>query len=144
VHTKTIGADGRWGPAEVDPAWPLEIVLTQPGAPTTHIYRSPFPRSSRYVSLHPERIAAADGEAKAIVTLTRPRGYFGVGRDRMVFDGTSPPPGVPGGVASVSASTLRLGNAAPRAIVGEFNDERIVGRVWPAADNQVTVLELTS
>jgi hypothetical protein len=29
------------------------------------------------------------------------------------------------------------------AIVGEFNDERVVGRVWPAAENHVVVLELT-
>jgi pimeloyl-ACP methyl ester carboxylesterase len=144
VHAKTIGADGHWGPFVGDPAARYEFVVAAPGYATTHVYRSPFPRSSRYVSLHPERFAAADREATAIVTLTRPRGYFGVGRDRMVFDGASPPPGVPGGVAAVSASTLRLGDAAPRAIVGEFNDERIVGRVWPAADNQVTVLELTS
>ena len=95
------------------------------------------------MSLHPERIAAADGEAKAIVTLTRPRGYFGVGRDRMAFDGTSPPPGVPAGVATVSTSKVKLADATSRPIVGEFNDERIVGRVWSAADNQVTVLELT-
>nr|HET7859390.1 twin-arginine translocation pathway signal [Caldimonas sp.] len=109
----------------------------------THVYRSPFPRSSRYVSLRPERIAAADREAKAIVTFTRPRGYFGVGRDRMAFDGAGALPGVRSGVPTDATSKLRLADATSRAIVGEFNDERIVGRVWPAADNQVTVLELT-
>ena len=143
VHTKTIGADGHWGPFTGDPAARYEFGIAAPGYATTHVYRSPFPRSSRYVSLHPERIAAADGEAKAIVTLTRPRGYFGVGRDRMAFDGTSPPPGVPAGVATVSTSKVKLADATSRPIVGEFNDERIVGRVWSAADNQVTVLELT-
>ena len=144
VHTRTIGTDGHWGPFAGGPAARYEFAIAASGYATTHVYRSPFPRSSRYVSLHPERIATADREAKAIVTLTRPRGYFGVGRDRMAFDGASPPPGVPAGVASVSASTLRLADAAARPIVGEFNDERIVGRVWPAADNQVTMLELTS
>jgi len=94
-------------------------------------------------SLRPERIATADREAKSIVTLTRPRGYFGVGRDRMSLDGASPPPGVPAGVATVATSKLKLADAASRPIAGEFNDERIVGRVLPAADNQVTVLELT-
>jgi triacylglycerol lipase len=143
VHAKTVGADGHWGPFVGTPTARYEFVIAAAGYPATHVYRSPFPRSSRYVSLHPERIAAADREAKAIVTLTRPRGYFGVGRDRMAFDGASPPSGVPGGVASVSASTLRLADAASRPIVGEFNDERVVGRVWPAADNQITVLELT-
>ncbi len=27
--------------------------------------------------------------------------------------------------------------------VGEFNEERIVARAWPAKDNHVTVVELT-
>src|SRR6185312_8375227 len=46
VHRSTTGADGRWGPATVDPSMPLEIILTSPDAPITHFYRSPFPRSS--------------------------------------------------------------------------------------------------
>ena len=28
IHTSQTGADGRWGPAKVDPAWYLEMVLT--------------------------------------------------------------------------------------------------------------------
>ncbi|HEX4234261.1 MAG TPA: alpha/beta fold hydrolase [Caldimonas sp.] len=143
LHRKTIGADGHWGPFVADGAAHYEFVVAAPGYATTHIYRSPFPRSSSYVSVHPERLAAADRDAASIVTLTRPRGYFGVGRDRMSLDGASPPPGVPAGVPSVSASQLRLADAASRPIAGEFNGERIVGRIWPRADNQVTVLELT-
>jgi pimeloyl-ACP methyl ester carboxylesterase len=143
VHRKTIGADGRWGPFVADGTARYELVVAAPGYATTHIYRSPFPRSSSYVSLHPERIADADRAAKSIVTLTRPRGYFGVGRDRMSFDGASPPPGVRAGIPADSASRLKLADAASRPIVGEFNGERIVGRAWPVADNQVTVLELT-
>ena len=87
--------------------------------------------------------ADADRDAKAIVTLSRPRGYFGVPRDRISLDGTSPPAGIPSGVAGVATARLKLADAAPRAIVGSFNDERIVGRTWPIADNQVVVLELT-
>jgi pimeloyl-ACP methyl ester carboxylesterase len=144
VHRKTIGRDGHWGPFVADGAARYEFVVAAPGYATTHIYRSPFPRSSSYVSLHPERIADADRGAASIVTLTRPRGYFGVGRDSMSFDGASPPPGIPAGVPRESSSRLKLGDAASRPIVAEFNGERIVGRVWPAADNQITVLELTS
>ena len=51
IHTSQTGPDGRWGPAQVAPDWYLEIVLTQPDAPTTHFYRSPFPRSSEIVHL---------------------------------------------------------------------------------------------
>ena len=103
----------------------------------------PFPRSSSIVSLHPERLADADRDARSVVTLTRPRGYFGVPRDRIVLDGTSPPAGIPSGVAGVSSVRVKVGDAAERAIVGEFNDERIVGRTWPVAENHVVVLELT-
>src|SRR3954467_2857592 len=38
VHSSQTAADGRWGPAKVDPAWYLEIVLTSPGSTTTHFY----------------------------------------------------------------------------------------------------------
>jgi hypothetical protein len=76
----------------------------------------------------------------------RPRGYFGVPRDRIVFDGQSPAPGIPSGVAGVASSRLTLTDAASRAVVGEFQSgaiaERVVGRVWPAADNHLTTLEL--
>ena len=44
IHTSQTGADGRWGPAQVDPSWYLEMVLTSAGSTTTHYYRSPFPR----------------------------------------------------------------------------------------------------
>ncbi|MEO7057455.1 MAG: alpha/beta fold hydrolase [Caldimonas sp.] len=142
-HRKTIDADGRWGPFTTGPQERLEFVISAPGYATTHIYRSPFPRSSEIVSLRPERVIDAERDAKAIVVLTRPRGYFGLPRDRIVLDGISPPAGIPTGVAGVASARLKLADAASRAVVGEFNGERIVGRTWPAADGQVTVLELT-
>jgi len=143
MHRTTVGADGRWGPFVADAAARYEFVIAAPGYATTHIYRSPFPRSSSIVSLHPERLADADRDATSLVTLSRPRGYFGVPRDRIALDGTSPPADIPRGVAGVSTVRLKLADTSPRAIVGEFNDERIVGRTWPVADNHV-VLELTS
>src|SRR3954452_17460161 len=61
VHTSQTAADGRWGPAQVDPGWYLEMVLTAPGSTTTHFYRSPFPRSSDIVHLRAARpLAQAD------------------------------------------------------------------------------------
>jgi len=144
AHRTTIGADGRWGPFVADAAARYEFVIAAPGYATTHIYRSPFPRSSSIVSLHPERLADADRDATSLVTLSRPRGYFGVPRDRIALDGTSPPADIPRGVAGVSTARLKPADPGPRSIVGEFNDERIVGRTWPVADNHVVVLELTS
>ena len=143
AHRKAIGADGRWGPFAADPRAHYEFVVAAPGYATTHIYRSPFPRSSDIVNLRAERIAEADRGAQAIVTLTRPRGYFGVPRNRIALDGISPPPGIPTGVAGVSSSKLKLDAATARSIVGEFDGERIVGRVWPLAENHLVTLELT-
>jgi hypothetical protein len=41
-------------------------------------------------------------------------------------------------------NSLRLKIAEPgRAVVGEMNGERIVGRAWAAAENAMTRLELT-
>jgi triacylglycerol lipase len=77
-----------------------------------------------------------------VLTFTRPRGYFGVPRDTFSFDGISPPPGVPAGVAGVAQSRLKLAAAPQRPVVAEFNGERIVGRSWPAAENRVVLIEL--
>jgi hypothetical protein len=143
VHAKTIGSDGRWGPFLADGSAHYEFVSAAAGYATTHVYRSPFPRSSSIVGLRPERLADADRDAGSLVILTRPRGYFGVPRDRIVLDGASPPAGLPRGVAGLSSARLKVADGAARAVAGEFNGERIVGRTWPVAGNHVAVLELT-
>jgi len=142
VHAQVTGADGRWGPFHAQPGTPYEFVISAPGYATTHIYRSPFPRSSAFVNMRPQRVTAeADRNAPSLVVLDRPRGYFDPGRDRMAFDGQSPPPGaLPG--AGVSSSRIRPAGPS-RPIVAEFNGERIVGRNWPMAEGHVSVLELT-
>ena len=50
---------------------------------------------------------------------------------------------MPPGTAGVSSAKLKLSDAPGRAVVGEFNGERIVGRAWPAANNELVYLELT-
>jgi pimeloyl-ACP methyl ester carboxylesterase len=142
VHRQNIGAEGQWGPLKADPKAFYEFVVDAPGYAITHIYRSPFPRSSRYVHLRAERLSEIDRDAAAVVILTRPRGYFGVPRDRIVLDGQSPPPGIPEGVPSVSTAKLKLTSDVGRPVVGEFNGERIAGRAWPAAGRHLVMLEL--
>ncbi|MEO7850938.1 MAG: alpha/beta fold hydrolase [Rubrivivax sp.] len=146
-YRTSVGADGRWGPFTADPNTPYEFVVAAIGYAQTHVYRSPFPRSSNVVNLRAERLAAADSDAAAVITLSRPRGYFGVPRDRIVFDGISPAPGLPTGVAGVSSSKIKLKEGAGRSIVAEFEsgaiNERIVGIAWPAEGNRVVILELT-
>jgi len=144
VHSSQTGADGRWGPAQVEPSWYLEIVLTSAGAPTTHIYRSPFPRSSEIVHLRAARpLGPADAGAGAVVLMARPRGYFGLPRDVVLIDGKEPKD-VKSGVPTDSVTTLRLpAEDGGRAVVAMFNTERIVARAWPASENRIAVAELT-
>ena len=143
---KVVGENGRWGPVRTDARTPLEFVIEAPGQAITHLYRAPFPRSSAIVHLRPERLPGeAERDAGAIVSLSRPRGYFGLPRDTVLLDG-APAPGIPPGVAGVSTSRLKLADGAPRPVVGDYRSgaiaERIVGRTWPARERHVTVLEL--
>ena len=144
IHASQTAEDGRWGPAEVDSAWYLEIVLISAGSTTTHFYRSPFPRSSDIVHLRAARpLAAAEAGAGSVVLLARPRGYFGLPRDVVLFDGKEPTD-VKSGVPTDSVTTLRLAAAeSGRAVTALFNQERIVARAWPASENRIAVAELT-
>jgi lipase/lipase (class 2) len=144
IHASQSAEDGRWGPAKVDPSWYLEIVLTSAGSTTTHFYRSPFPRSSDIVHLRAARpLGPADAGAGSVVLMSRPRGYFGLPRDVVLFDGKEPAD-VKQGVPTDSISTLRLSAAeAGRPVAALFNQERIVARAWPASENRIAVAELT-
>ena len=137
-----VADNGRWGPFVANGGTAYEFVIAAPGYAVTHIYRAPFPRSSNIVHLRVDRLLDADKAAGAVLTFTRPRGYFSLPRDRVVFDGIEPAPGIPRGVAGLSVSKIKLPAGPPRAVVAEFNGERIVARSWPAADNHVVLLEL--
>jgi len=144
VHNSTTSADGRWGPAQVDPSWYLEIVLTEAGSPITHFYRSPFARSSDVVHLRAARpLGPPDAGAGAVVLMSRPRGYFGLPRDIVLFDGKEPTDVKPG-VPTDSLSTVRPSVAdVGRPVAALFNQERIVARAWPASENRIAIAELT-
>jgi pimeloyl-ACP methyl ester carboxylesterase len=144
IHSKTTGADGVWGPAKLDSASALEFVVAAPGAPITHIYRSPLPRSFAMLDLRPSAPPSKeDADAAAIVTMERPRGYFGLPRDVVLLDGKTPTDISPGVPAAWHAK-LKLTDATPRPIIAEFNEERIVARPWPLKDNHMTIAELTN
>ena len=147
VHAKAVATDGLWGPFTAQRGVPYEFVINAAGYATTHIYRSPFARSSNVVHLRAERLAEADKAAGASVTFSRPRGYFDPQRDRMVFDGSSSLPGVPAAGAGVATSKLLLkaepGQTGMRSVAAEFNGEKITGLAWPTTNNHLVVLELT-
>lgn len=142
ILKQIIGNDGRWGPIETDSNSALEFVIAAARYPVTHIYSSPFSRSSDIVHLQDRVFAKEDEQAGAVVIMSRPRGFFSALRDKMSFDGISPPPGINPGVASKNSSTLRLDGAASRPISAQLNDERVTGRTWQRRENHLVVLEL--
>ena len=144
AHRRTVGPDGRWGPFTATAGTPYEFVVSAQGYAITHIYRSGFPRSSNIVHLRAERIVDAERSAQAVVSFTRPRGYFDLQRDTVSFDGSSSLPDVPPtSGAGVAASKRLLADGTDRAIVGSFNGEKVVGRTWPLAGGHLAFLELT-
>jgi hypothetical protein len=144
LHRRVTGADGRWGPLAVASDWTLEFVVAAPAHPVTHLYRSPFARSSGIVHLRPGRpLGPGDAGAGAVVLMSRPRGYFGLPRDIVLLDGREPTD-LARGVPADSVTTLRLpASDIGRPVVAQFNEERIVARAWSAAENRLVIAELT-
>lgn len=139
LHRKTTAEDGVWGPFVGRSDSYYEFVLHMPGLPTTHTYRSPFLRSSDLVQLRPQMFAKADEGAGAVTIMSRPRGYFGVGRDKFTLDGKVPP-GINDGVPGASTGRLAF-DATPRTVMAVFNNETIPTRTWPAKDGHIVVAE---
>ncbi len=136
---QTVGKDGRWGPAQVPPGHPVELVVSAEGYATTHYYRSGFPRGSDIVDLRAQRLAVADAHADSVVVLWRPRGYLDPAR-AMRLDG-APPPNVPAGSGVAHSKITPQGGQ--RTIRAEFDGERLVGQTWPAKDGHMVYLEIT-
>ena len=142
-HQKLIGLDGLWGPFTVHAKATLEFVIEADGYPITHIYRSPFPRSSDVIHLRPAPAGSVgndDLKAGSTVVITRPRGYFGVGRDTFLIDGKVPL-GVTDGVPGVSTARLRLPADPLRPVITRFNDETITVINWPASEGRIVFAE---
>jgi pimeloyl-ACP methyl ester carboxylesterase len=146
IYQVTVGANGSWGPFATDSRTHLEFVITAPGHAITHIYRTPFPRSSDLVHLRAERTLKPEGRPAAVVVLSRPRGYFGLPRDEVMMDGKNPPAGIPPGVAGVATARLELTEGAGRPVNAKFHSgtiqEQLTGVAWPAAENRMVLLEL--
>ena len=140
AHAKVTSADGLWGPFRAKPGAYYEFVIQMPGHAITHIYRSPFPRSSDIVHLRPASIGKGEETAGSVVMINRPRGYFGHGRDTFLLDGKVPP-GINQGVPGASSGKLLLPDGPLRPVPARFNDEAMTLQNWPAKDNHVVIGE---
>jgi pimeloyl-ACP methyl ester carboxylesterase len=139
LHRKTTGEDGVWGPVVGHAEACYEFVLHMAAQPVTHTYRSPFHRSSDLVHLRPATFAKGDEGAGSVVIMSRPRGYFGVGRDKFSLDGKAPA-GITDGVPAVSTGKLAF-DATPRSVLAALNNETIAVQTWPVKDNHIVVAE---
>jgi pimeloyl-ACP methyl ester carboxylesterase len=140
AHERATGADGAWGPFNVRSDAHLEFVVEMAGQPITHIYRSPFPRGSNVVHLRPGQIAKGEEKATAVVAISRPRGYFGHGRDLFLIDGKVPA-GVNQGVPGASVGKLLLPEGPVRTVPVRFNSESFAVRSWPLEDKHLVIAE---
>ena len=140
AYRRVTEADGRWGPFTASPAAYYEFVVAAPAYPTMHIYRTPFPRSLRYLELRLGPVDPAYAKAGSLVILSRPRGYIAQGRDRFSIDGAVPE-GIAGGVPAIDAITKTFDAGPARSVPVSLNGEQLTVRTAPLAEGQVVVAE---
>lgn len=81
-----------------------------------------------------------DTSAGSVVSINRPRGYFGHGRDVFTLDGQVPP-GINEGVPGIATGKLLLPAGPLRAVPARFNDEVITVQNWPAQAGHIVFAE---
>lgn len=127
VHQATTEADGSWGSFSARPEAYYEFVVKAPNMPVMHFFRTPFPRSSSYVTMRLFENPAASG--KSVIYFTRPRGYVATGRDTHLLDG-KPVPGVKSGVPTDASFRVEI-EGPERAVPVVLNKESMTVRAIP-------------
>jgi pimeloyl-ACP methyl ester carboxylesterase len=138
VHRRTTATDGMWGPFSAKPTAYYEFVVNAPGYPITHTFRTPFLRSSAYIHLR-LRPLREKGTGSS-VTLTRPRGYLGHGRDTFLIDGKVPS-GVNEGVPGTSEATQRFEPGPLRPVKVVLNKESLTVLTYPIEEGRIAIAE---
>jgi pimeloyl-ACP methyl ester carboxylesterase len=120
LHDRVVDFTGRWGPFRADPRHTYEFALATPDSSgVLHVFRPPFPRGSAIVNFRLGSPPTVRGDS-TVVTLLRPRGYLGAGRDTVRLDG-EPARGIPPGVPTVDRASVRVPATTPRSVRLEFN-----------------------
>lgn len=143
VHRMVTRDDGRWGPFRASPTTAYEFEVVAPDSSVIlHVYRSPLPRSSSLVNIRlPAPPSAQARRADSVsVLITRPRGYLGVGRDTVQFDGAAAA-GITPGVPTVDRALKWFAADAPRSVRTRVNGETIVVRTHPQDRRRLVVAE---
>jgi len=140
VYRRTTSADGAWGPFTAKPEAYYEFVISAGGYPITHICRTPFPRSSAYVHLRLRPLDEREKGTGSVVTLTRPRGYLGHGRNTFLIGGKVPD-GVNEGVPGTSEARRRFEPGSPLPIRVTLNKETMTVLTYPLDSGHIIIAE---
>ena len=140
VHQRTTSADGAWGPFTAKSAAYYEFVVAAGGYPITHIYRTPFPRSSAHIHLRLKPLSDREKGSGSLVSLLRPRGYLGHGRDTFLIDGKVPP-GVNEGVPGTAEGKMRFAPGPLRPVGVVLNKEAMTVLTHPLEAGHIVIAE---
>jgi len=140
VHRRTTGADGLWGPFTAKPAACYEFVVTAEGYPIMHIYRTPFLRSSAYVHIRLRPLDEKDKGPGSLVSLIRPRGYLGHGRDTFLIDGKVPQ-GVSEGVPAIAEAKQKFEPGKSRPVQIRLNKDTLTVLTYPLEKGHIVIAE---
>ena len=131
---------GRWGPFRALPSARYEFEVASPdSAVILHVFRMPFPRSSRIVNFRLPAPPASRVDSVSVL-IARPRGYLGLGRDTVEFDGVRAT-GIPPGVPTVDRSIRWFGARETTSVRTQVNSETIVVRTQPGDKRRLVSAE---
>ena len=140
VHRTVTRDDGQWGPFVARPTAHYEFEVAAPDSSVIlHLYRSPFPRSTRVMHIRLPAPPARRGDSVSVL-ITRPRGYLGVGRDTVLFD-HAPASGITPGVPSVDRALRWFPADGPRTVRTTLNRETLVVRTHPQDRRRLVTAE---
>jgi pimeloyl-ACP methyl ester carboxylesterase len=131
---------GRWGPFHASPTTRYEFEVANPDSTVLlHVFRMPFPRSSRVVNFRFSAPPAPRPDSVSVL-IARPRGYLGLGRDTVEFDGTRAL-GIPAGVPTVDRAIRWFGAREPISVRTRVNGETLVVRTQPSDKRRLVSAE---
>jgi hypothetical protein len=131
---------GRWGPFRASSGARYEFEVASPDSTVIlHVFRMPFPRSSRLVNFRFPAPPATRADSVSVL-IARPRGYLGFGRDTVEFEGARAA-GIPPGVPTVDRAIRWFGARDPLSVRTRVNGETIVVRTQPGDKRRLVSAE---
>lgn len=142
VHQRATSYDGHWGPFRAKPTSTYEFeIVPRDSAVILDVFRSAFPRGSRYVNFRLPAPLSTPGDSTSVLII-RPRGYLGAGRDTVHFDGVAAT-GIPVGVPTIDRAIKWFRGPQSRRVVARVNNETIVVRTRPGDARRVVSAEFS-